>query len=92
MKTMSANLAKATLALTLAMSGAAAYAQDTGVPDTAAPGEPMPTEPTTEPAPEPMPTDPATPPADPAPAPVDEDGDGIDDITGAPVPTDTVQR
>ena len=78
MKKMSATLASASLALTLAMGGTALYAQDTDGPDTTVPAEP---------APEPMPTEaaPPAPPADPAPAPVDEDGDGIDDITGEPI-------
>ena len=77
MKKMSANLASATLALTLAMGGTALYAQDTDSPDTTVPAEP---------APAPEPTEAAPPPAEPAPAPVDEDGDGIDDITGEPIP------
>ena len=81
MKKLPATLAKATLALTLAMGGTALYAQDTDGPDTTVPSEP---------APEPVPTESAPPPADPAPAPapapVDEDGDGIDDVTGEPIP------
>ena len=85
MKKMPATLAKATLALTLAMGGSALYAQDTDVPDTDVPDTELPG----EPAPEPMPTESAPPPAEPAPAPVDEDGDGIDDITGEPIPDAT---
>ena len=78
MKKIPTSLASATMALTLALSGTALYAQDTDVPDTTAPGEP---------APEPMPTEaaPPAPPAEPAPAPVDENGDGVDDITGEPI-------
>ena len=82
MKKMTANLASATLALTLAMGGTALYAQDTESPDTTVPAEP---------APAPEPTE-AAPPAEPAPAPapVDEDGDGVDDITGEPIADSTL--
>ena len=81
MKKIPTSLASATMALTLALSGTALYAQDTDVPDTTAPAEPAPEPMPTEAAPPPPPAEPA--PA-PAPAPVDEDGDGVDDITGEP--------
>lgn len=84
MKKITLTLAKATLALALTTGGTALYAQDTTTPDTAAPDKPAPAEPMpAEPAP------PTPPPADPAPAPVDEDGDGMDDLTGEPT-DDTV--
>ena len=76
-------LTKAALAMALATGGTALHAQDTSapppppeapVPDEQAPPPPAPGEPT-----DPLP---------PISEPVDEDGDGIDDITGEPIPED----
>ncbi len=78
----SSTIAKATLALALATGGTALYAQDSDVPESDLPGEPAPAEPLpADPAPPPPPSDPV----DGASEPVDEDGDGIDDVTGEPI-------
>jgi hypothetical protein len=75
MKIMSNSLlTKATLALALAAGGTALHAQETDAPPPPAPEEPAPT----EPAPEPTPSEP-----------VDENGDGVDDVTGEPIPQDS---